>query len=107
MVSGRYFFPNAPLLCLKWIPAWAVTSVNSIGPEGRAGAALETGVGGVGTGAEAGAGGAELAAGCDEGVSCGLEACCLHPANTRRANNARQQVTRILGISGSVSFSQR
>src|SRR5580700_1432487 len=36
MVSGRYFFPNAPLLCLKWMPAWAVTSMNSIGPEGLA-----------------------------------------------------------------------
>ncbi len=45
MVSGRYFFPNAPVLCLKWMPAWAVTSVNSIGPEGRAGAALGAGVG--------------------------------------------------------------
>src|SRR5580658_240241 len=35
MVSGRYFLPNAPLLCLKWMPACAVTSTNSIGPEGR------------------------------------------------------------------------
>src|SRR5580704_2727289 len=37
MVSGRYFFPKAPLLCLKRMPALAVTSVNSMGPEGRAG----------------------------------------------------------------------
>src|SRR5277367_5833661 len=34
MVSGRYFFPNAPLLCLNWMPARAVTSTNSIGPDG-------------------------------------------------------------------------
>src|SRR5262245_54987986 len=27
-VSGRYFFPNAPLLCVNVIPAAAVTSVN-------------------------------------------------------------------------------
>ena len=46
MVSGRYFFPKAPVLCLKWMPAWAVTSVNSIGPEGRAGALLGAGAGG-------------------------------------------------------------
>src|SRR5215469_12469724 len=26
IVSGKYFFPNAPLLCVKWMPAWAVTS---------------------------------------------------------------------------------
>src|ERR1700677_1928222 len=38
MVSGRYFSPNAPLLCLKWMPASAVTSVNVMGPEGREGA---------------------------------------------------------------------
>jgi hypothetical protein len=43
MVSGRYLFPKAPLLCLKWMPACAVTSVNSIGPEGREGRALESG----------------------------------------------------------------
>jgi hypothetical protein len=28
IVSGRYFFPNAPFSCLKRIPAAAVTSVN-------------------------------------------------------------------------------
>src|SRR4030095_10256206 len=43
MVSGRYFLPKAPLLCLKRMPAWVVTSVNSIGPVGR-------GVVGVGVG---------------------------------------------------------
>src|SRR5829696_2195769 len=42
-VSGRYFLPNAPLLCLKRSPAWAVTSVNSIGPEGRGGVGLGEG----------------------------------------------------------------
>jgi len=34
IVSGRYFPPNAPVLCLKWMPACAVTSTNSIGPDG-------------------------------------------------------------------------
>src|SRR5271169_4533549 len=96
MVSGKYFLPNAPLLCLKWIPAWAVTSVNSIGPEGRAAGA---GVGaGAGTGAAVCAGGGELTVGCGEEVSCRLEACCLQLASTRRASKARQQVTRFLGI---------
>ena len=47
MVSGRYFFPKAPLLCLKCIPAWAVTSVNSIGPDGRGGVGLGDGEGAV------------------------------------------------------------
>ena len=31
----QIFFPERSVLCMKWIPAWAVTSVNSIGPEGR------------------------------------------------------------------------
>ena len=35
IVSGKYFFPKAPLLCLKRIPACAVTSVNSTAPAGR------------------------------------------------------------------------
>src|ERR1017187_10285082 len=26
MVSGSHFFPKAPLLCVKWMPAWAVMS---------------------------------------------------------------------------------
>src|SRR5215469_15658371 len=26
IVSGRYFFPKAPLLCLKWMPACSVMS---------------------------------------------------------------------------------
>src|SRR5689334_24900588 len=30
MVSGNHFFPNAPLLWVKWIPAGAVTSRNWI-----------------------------------------------------------------------------
>jgi hypothetical protein len=67
MVSGRYFFPNAPVLCLKWMPACAVTSVNSIGPEGLAGVALAAGAG-------VGSGMAEVTAvgpadGCGEEVS--------------------------------------
>src|SRR5689334_15472691 len=45
IVSGRYFLPNAPLLCLKRMPASAVTSVNSIAPEGRGGVGLAVGDG--------------------------------------------------------------
>src|SRR5258706_12191398 len=30
IVSGRYFFPKAALLWVKWIPAWAVMSRNVI-----------------------------------------------------------------------------
>src|SRR5579864_3037625 len=30
MVSGRYFFPKAPLLWTKLIPAWTVISRNSM-----------------------------------------------------------------------------
>src|ERR1043166_8084643 len=45
MVSGKYFLPNAPLLCLKRIPACPVTSVNSITPEGRGGVGLAEGDG--------------------------------------------------------------
>src|ERR1043165_3648248 len=43
IVSGRYFLPKAPLLCLKWMPASAVTSVNSLGTEGRGGVGLGDG----------------------------------------------------------------
>src|SRR5215210_1423537 len=44
-VSGKYFFPKAPLLCLKCMPACADTSVNSIGPDGRGGVGLAIGEG--------------------------------------------------------------
>jgi hypothetical protein len=37
--------PKAPLLCLKRMPASAVTSVNSISPEGRGGVGLGVGDG--------------------------------------------------------------
>src|SRR5258708_29873113 len=36
-VSGRYFLPARPLLWVKWIPACAVTSVNT-GPDAGGGA---------------------------------------------------------------------
>src|SRR5882724_7354608 len=94
MVSGRYFFPNAPVLCLKWMPAWAVTSVNSIGPDRWAGA---VGVGGV-DGTEAGAGGEELTADCGEVVCRRFAGCCLQPASSKTASSVRQQVTRIIAI---------
>ena len=45
MVSGKYFFPKAPLLCLKRMPACVVTSVNSIVPVGRGGVELGLGDG--------------------------------------------------------------
>src|ERR1700726_56554 len=83
------------------MPAWAVTSVNWIGPEGRAGAALGAAAD-IGAGTEGGWVETELA-GCGARVSCGREACCWQPAKI--AASARQQVTRIPGISGSVSFS--
>ena len=41
LVNG--FLPAAPLLCLKRIPACAVTSVNSISPAGRGGVGLGDG----------------------------------------------------------------
>jgi hypothetical protein len=85
------------------MPAWAVTSVNWIGPEGRAGAVLGAAED-IGAGTEGGSVETELAD-CGARVSCGREACCLQPANDKIAASARQQVTRILGISGSVSFS--
>src|SRR5579862_177795 len=103
MVSGKYFFPNAPLLCLKWMPAWEVTSVNSIGPEGRAAPSIGADAGGGGAVADTGAG--ELAVGCGEAVSCEVEACCLHPLSNIEASSVRQQVARIL-IASLVSFSR-
>src|SRR6266576_2644623 len=45
IVSGKYFFPNAPLLCLKRMPACADTSVNSIAPVGLGGVGLAEGDG--------------------------------------------------------------
>src|SRR5579875_1289022 len=40
MVSGRYFFPKAPLLWRKWMPAGEAASTKVMGPEGRGAAAL-------------------------------------------------------------------
>src|SRR5277367_4034469 len=68
MVSGRYFFPKAPLLCLKWMPAWAVTSTNSIGPEGLEGAGF------VSEAASAEGAGAEVGAGVGDGATAGGDA---------------------------------
>ena len=82
MVSGRYFFPKAPVLCLKWMPAWAVTSVNSIGPEGRGGAALEQVLAACAEPELVAAGGSWLLAAAKQ-LSRMLEACCLQPANAR------------------------
>src|SRR5580765_5584171 len=77
MVSGRYFFPKAPVLCLKWMPACAVTSVKTIEPDGREGCA-EVGGGEAdavcvdGTGTDAGA---------DETTCCSTGSSFLHPEN--------------------------
>src|ERR1700722_123388 len=90
MVSGRYFLPKAPELCLKRMPAWVVTSVNSMGPDGRTGGAgVSAAEGDWEDGAEReGAGG--CAAQCGEGVSAGcaggsLEGFCLQPLRKRKA----------------------
>src|SRR6267378_4501949 len=95
MVSGRYFFPKAPLLCLKWMPAREVTSVNSMGPAGRA--ELSSGIGTGGAAAEVVAGAADSAAGFGETVSGTFEGLCLQPANKMRAS-AKQHKIRLRGI---------
>src|SRR5580693_1689757 len=91
MVSGRYFLPKAPELCLKRMPAWVVTSVNSMAPDGRTGAAgvSATGdarkaevVGGGCTGACGEDCDGELAAGWDGGSAEGF---CLQPLRRRKA----------------------
>ena len=64
IVSGKYFFPNAPLLCLNRMPASAVTSVNSIAPLGRGGVGLAEGDGDA----------VATSFVCDGAVACG---CCL------------------------------
>src|SRR5215210_9094066 len=61
MVSGRYFLPKAPLLCLKRMPASGVTSVNSIAPEGRGGVGLGDGDATAAAVSVAGAAGATVA----------------------------------------------
>jgi len=103
MVSGRYFFPKAPVLCLKWMPALAVTSVNSMGPERRAEPVPGTGAGG---GAGAGwADGAAEAGDFAEGVSDEDERGCLQLAKQRSAASARQHEMRLRSIRVSRSSS--
>lgn len=75
-VSGKYFFPNAPLLCLKCIPDCADTSANSIGPDGR-GIVLVTD--GEGVASSVGAVVGVVAAGC------------LHPETSRIETSIEQQ----------------
>src|SRR6185295_13211550 len=77
MVSGRYFFPKAPLLCLKRMPASAVTSVNSMSPEGRGGVGLGEG---------------EAAAICSDEVLVAGATCagCLHPASRTKRRKSNQ-----------------
>ena len=80
----------------------------SIGPEGLVATSVAGGGGGVEAGADAagakvGAGAGEAATGCREGASCGLDDCCLQPANARSTTSAAHQVTRRLGI-GNSSF---
>src|SRR3981081_4285667 len=76
-VSGKYFFPKAPLLCLKCIPACADTSVNSNRPEGRGGVGVAT--------AEVGC--PTSAGGADPGV-----ADCLHAESRRNEPSIEQQM---------------
>ena len=74
IVSGRYFFPNAPLLCLKRIPACEVISLNSIGPEGRKRAVM-SGV----VGASFAAGGSTCFWGALSLLDGAVGGCVLHP----------------------------
>src|SRR5580658_1323333 len=88
IVSGRYFFPKAPLLCLKWISACAVTSVKRTGPEVRTTLAL-CGAGFSGTVAGAGFGGVLVC------VCSGIGAdFCLQPEKRAVAIRNRQQIRR-------------
>src|SRR5690349_25056490 len=76
IVSGRYFLPKAPLLCLKRIPASVVTSVNSIGPAGRGGVGLGDG---------------DAVAACSAEVFAGVTATgCLHADSSNTAQNRMQ-----------------
>src|SRR6478672_6616693 len=78
IVSGRYFLPNAPLLCLKRMPACVVTSVNSIAPEGRGGVGLADGEG-------------EAVATISDGCAVGFcAACLLHEVTSKRAGASRR-----------------
>src|SRR6478609_7955130 len=82
MVSGRYFLPKAPVLCLKRMPDCAVTSVNSMGPAGREASAavlvlpvVVAAAEGIGDGASGGpgtAGGAGTATFAGDGTSGGF-----------------------------------
>ncbi len=85
------------------MPAWAVTSVNSMGPEGRGGIA---GVGEVGSAAGLGVGdcveegvGAE-GSGCDN-VAAGFW---LQLADSSEARSSRQQVTLRFSIKSKLPF---
>src|SRR2546421_12709053 len=97
IVSGRYFLPKAPLLCLKRIPAWAVTSVNSIGPDGRGGVGLGDGDAAADCSAE------EFAAGA-------WAACCLHPTSrniaTKRHKNHKDLLKIIYAFCASLWLAQ-
>jgi hypothetical protein len=90
IVSGRYFFPKAPELCLKWMPAWAVMSVRVIGPEGRGAVAtgLSSGTADFGAGAD-GVIGTGLATGCGTDSTFG-EGFCLQAVVHKSAASNRQ-----------------
>src|SRR6476620_7039042 len=84
IVSGKYFFPNAPLLCLKRIPACAVTSVNSIAPEGRGGVVLAEGDG-------------EAVVATSDCCAAGFWAdCLLHEVTSKRAGSRRIEMNLIM-----------
>src|SRR6266446_2339403 len=87
-VSGRYFFPKAPVLCLKCIPACAETSVNSMGPDGRGGVGLADGSGvWLATSGEAAPGMVGVAA-------------CLQPEKRSNETNSKQLITGTAGGRG-------
>src|SRR5215470_20137091 len=87
IVSGKYFLPNAPLLCLKRIPACPVTSVNSIAPEGRGGVGLAEGDG-------------EAAAATSDCCATGFWAdCLLHEVIRNRAAVSRRAEMILISVS--------
>src|SRR5580704_11037067 len=98
IVSGRYFFPNAPVLCLKWMPACAVTSVNWIGPKGGAGDFCGAAAGAAGGVALMGAdvSGCADVSRCGGTAGCGaLTDVCLHAASPIRATSSKERLRRV------------
>src|SRR5579864_689664 len=97
MVSGRYFFPKAPLLYLKWMLACAVTSVNWIGPEGLGDAEPDF-LSVMRSTAITAAGGVTLATACATRLSASKGACVTVPLQPK--SNAKDATNTVGTISG-------